>query len=204
VNNVGTGLLTSDRLILRRFFENDADELFKGYINQEEFLYYAGKEKSNIEDIKKSLIKISDKYSELNYYNWAITLKDTSVIIGSIKLKINDTNDSVEFNYAIDNRYTGNGYMTEALRTVKDFCLEELKVNRFQGGCCVENIASRKVMEKCDMFCEGILKSYIKLKDGYHDMYMYSIINKRKLKYYSDAQVEIISEEVKEYLEKGE
>ena len=67
--------------------------------------------------------------------------------------------------------------MTEALCEIKRFCLEELHVKRFQGGCVIENIASKRVMEKCKMECEGILKSYIKLKDGFHDMYMFSIIN---------------------------
>lgn len=95
-------------------------------------------------------------------------------------LKVNEYNDSVEFNYAIDNRYTNKGYMTEALEIVKDFCLNKLKVQRFQGGCCIENIASKKVMEKCKMEYEGTLRKYIKLKDGYHDMHMYSIIKENK------------------------
>ena len=70
--------------------------------------------------------------------------------------------------------------MTEALNLVKDYCLNELKVNRFQGGCCVKNIASKRVMEKCGMQCEGILRKYIILDDGYHDMYMFSIVNEMK------------------------
>ena len=46
----------------------------------------------------------------------------------------------------------------------------------FQTCCIVSNEVSRKVMEKCGMGLEGILISYVILKDGYHDMYMYSII----------------------------
>jgi len=178
MNNIGTKELFSTRLILRKFRKSDKSQLFNGYINQNEFLYYANKEKVNEIDIDKYLQKVIEKYNEDDYYNWAIILKDTDVLIGSINLRVNNTNDSVEFNYAIDNRYTNKGYMTEALGIIQKFCLDELKVNRFQGGCCVENIASKRVMEKCGMFCEGILKSYIKLKDGYHDMYMYSYVNK--------------------------
>ena len=94
-----------------------------------------------------------------------------------VNLKIFDRNDSVEFNYAIDNRYTCNGYMTETLKEIINFALNRLKVNRIQGGCCVENLASKKVMEKCGMNFEGTLKKYIKLEDGYHDMYLFSITN---------------------------
>lgn len=177
MEHLGTIVLRSKRLILRRFEEKDAEELYLGYINQKEFLYYANKERKTLEEEKMSLINVTNKYKDNNYYNWLITLKDTKKIIGSINLRVIEKNDSVEFNYAIDNRYTNKGYMTEALEIVKDFCRNSLKVQRFQGGCCIENIASKKVMEKCKMEYEGTLRKYVKLKDGYHDMLIYSIIN---------------------------
>lgn len=177
MNNLGTIILESQRLILRRVDEKDAEELYNGYLNQEEFLYYANKERKSLEEIIEMLKVKNEKYQSEDYYDWVITLKETEDIIGAINLKLNTQNDSVEFNYAVDNRYTGNGYMTEALNEVKIFCLNKLKVNRFQGGCCIENIASKRVMEKCEMRYEGTLRNYIKLKDGYHDMYMFSIVN---------------------------
>lgn len=173
----GTKILESDRLILRQLKESDAEEIYNGFINQKEFLYYANKKRRTLEEEKSSLINIDNKYKSKNYYNWIITRKDDNKIIGSINLRVEEINEMVEFNYAIDNRYTKNGYMTEALNLVKNYCLNELKVNRFQGGCCIENIASKRVMEKCGMQCEGILRKYIVLNDGYHDMYMFSIIN---------------------------
>lgn len=179
MNHVGTIKLESERLILRRFTKEDSNEIFLGFVNQEEFLYYANKKKRTLEEEIKSLENIDDKYLKLDYYNWVITLKDNGAIIGSINLRVEDINETVEFNYVIDNRYTKKGYMTEALCLVKDFCLNNLLVNRFQGGCCIENIASKKVMEKSGMTHEGILRNYIILEDGYHDMHMFSIINEK-------------------------
>lgn len=176
MNNLGTKTLNTQRLILRNFELGDAEELYNGYMNQEEFLYYAHKEKKSLEEITEYLNKKIEKYENDDYYDWAICLKDTEEIVGSINLKVEINNDSVQFNYAIDNRFTCKGYMTEALSEVKRFCLEDLKVNRFQGGCAVENIASKKVMEKCGMQYEGTFRSFLKLEDGYHDMYMFSII----------------------------
>jgi len=173
----GTRVLESKRLILRQFREEDAEEIYNGFINQEEFLYYANKKRRTLEEEKKSLLNIDKKYENNDYYNWLITRKEDNKIIGSINLNVHEINEMVEFNYVIDNRYTKKGYMTEALNLVKDYCLKELSVNRFQGGCCVENIASKKVMEKCGMQYEGTLRKYIILSDGYHDMLMFSIIN---------------------------
>lgn len=173
----GTKVLESDRLILRRIKESDAEEIYNGFVNQEEFLYYTNKKKITLEEEKKSLIGIDEKYKKDNYYNWVITLKEDNKIIGAINLRLEDINETVEFNYAIDNRYTNKGYMTEALNLVKDYCLKELKINRFQGGCVIENLKSKRVMEKCGMTLEGTIRNYIILSDGYHDMYMFSIIN---------------------------
>ena len=70
--------------------------------------------------------------------------------------------------------------MTEALEAVKNYCLNEIKVNRIFGGCEINNIASKKVMEKCSFNYEKTLKKNLKLKDGYHDMCIYSIVRDDK------------------------
>ena len=175
----GTKELESSRLLLCRMREDDALEIFNGFVNQESFLYYANKEKRTLDEEINSLKGIDSKYLNDDYYNWVIKLKDNNQIIGSINLKVEDINETVEFNYVIDERFWNKGYMSEALNLVKDYCLNELCVNRFQGGCCIENLASKRVMEKCNMQCEGILRNYIILRDGYHDMYMFSIINNK-------------------------
>ncbi len=176
MKNIGTKMLETDRLILRRFKEEDAEEIYNGFINQEGFLYYANKEKRTLKEEKDSLIGIDEKYNQKHCYNWLITLKKTDAIIGRIFLVVEEFNECVESNYAIDERYSNNGYMTEALKEVIRFCFEEVEVNRFQSCCVIENNASKRVMQKCNMNEEGILRKYIKLRDGYHDMYMFSIV----------------------------
>lgn len=177
MKHLGTVNLESKRLRLRKIKELDALEIFNGFVNQPEFLYYANKKKRTLEEEINSLKDIDEKYQSLDYYNWVITLKETDKIIGSINLKVEEINETIEFNYAIDNRYTNKGYMTEALELIRDFCLNELKVNRFQGGCAISNKASKKVMEKCGMKHEGVLRNYLILSDGYHDMHMFSLVN---------------------------
>lgn len=176
MKDLGTKTLETKRLILRRFKKEDAEEIYNGFINQKDFLYYANKEKRTLQEEKESLERIDEKYNQRHYYNWLITLKDTKQIIGRIFLVVEEFNECVESNYVIDDKFSKNGYMTEALKEVIRFCFEELEVNRFQSCCVIENKASKRVMQKCNMTEEGIIRKYIKLKDGYHDMYMFSIV----------------------------
>lgn len=181
MKHLGTKILKSNRLVLRRFKEQDAKEIYEGFINQKDFLYYANKKQRTLEEEIKSLKGIDKKYNNLEYYNWLITLKSNNKIIGAINLNVDNFNESLEFNYAIDDRYKGNGYMTEALNLVKDYCINEIKVNRLYGGCELNNIGSKRVMEKCNFIHEGILRNHLKLCDGYHDMHLYSIIRDRDI-----------------------
>ena len=178
MNHAGTVRLETDRLILREMRETDAEAIFDSFVNDEGFLYYANKQPRTLEQEKASLIGIDQKYENKEYYNWLITLKDGTVI-GSVNLNVENYNESLEFNYAIDGRHRDHGYMTEALNAVKEFAVDVLKVNRFCGGCEVNNLASKRVMEKCGLEFEGILRSCLRLKDGYHDMRVYSFIRKQ-------------------------
>ena len=176
MQHLGTRELQTERLLLRRIREEDAEELFSGFVNQKGFLYYANKKERSLEEERASLVGIDEKYTDDSYYNWLITLRSSGAIIGQIILQVNDFNDSVEFSYVVDERYTCRGYMTEALDRVKKYAFEDLKAARFQGSCCVGNEASMRVMEKCGLECEGRLRKYLKLSDGLHDMLMFSAV----------------------------
>ena len=41
MKHLGTKKLITERLILRQIEESDAEEIYNGFINQPEFLYYA-------------------------------------------------------------------------------------------------------------------------------------------------------------------
>ena len=169
MKHLGTKVLYGNHLILRRFKEDDSLEIFNGFVNQDEFLYYSNKKKRTLDEQVKSLIGIDEKYTRLDYYNWVITLNDK--IIGAINAHIN--NDIAYINYGLDNRYFNNGYMSEALKLVLNYLLDEVKIKRIECGCVVENIASKKVMEKNNMIYGGVMVNEVLLADGYHDMYLY-------------------------------
>lgn len=173
MKHLGTVFLETSRLILRKIVKNDAKEIFEGFINQENFLYYANKEKRTLEEEIKSLEGIDNKYLNLSYYNWIITLKENKNIIGSINAYFIDEEEKVVINYAIDDRYKNNNYMSESLIGVLRFLKEEVKIENIECGCVTKNIASKRVMEKANMKYVGILEKEVLLKDGYHDMHLF-------------------------------
>lgn len=170
--NLGTEKLESERLVLRKFEISDAKEICEGYRNQNEFLYYANKQKVGVSEQTKIFAEFQEKYKCLDFYNWAIVLKENGKIIGSVNFKLLG-DDVVRVNYAIDNRFTRNGFMTEALNAVVDFAINKLKVSRFEGGVAESNIASKRVLEKCGLVFEKRIENYFEFIDGKQDMLLY-------------------------------
>ena len=191
MNHLGTVMLESDRLILRRIYESDAVEIYNGFVNQKDFLYYANKSKRTLQEEINSLKGINEKYKQKDYYNWVITLKDTKEIIGSINANLfGFIVDNI--NYAIDERFTNNGYMSEALSVILKFFFEKVGVKEIYCGCCIENKASKKVMLNNKMKLVEIKKAYINLSDGYHDMYLFSL---KKGEYMMEDNKELLEED---------
>lgn len=180
MKHLGTVELETERLILRRFRMEDAKEIYEGFINQEDYLYYFNRVHRTLQDQIDSLVGIDEKYEDPMVYNWLIVEKSENKIVGRAHFFVKDVTECVEVNYAIDKRFEGNGYMSEALKCLIDFSINQLEVKRFQSMCVIENAKSRRVMEKCNMHFEGTLKGYVKLADRYHDVYLYSVINENK------------------------
>ena len=171
MNNFGTKTLSTSRLLLRRIVQSDAKEIYEGFVNQDEFCYYANKKKRTLEEQIKSLEGIEEKYINPYYFNWVIVLGMENKIIGSINAHYFEKENKVLINYGLDNRYFNNGYMSEALKEVLKYLKEEVKIFTIESGCVVKNIGSKRVMEKAGMKLIGIKEKEVELSDGLHDMY---------------------------------
>jgi ribosomal-protein-alanine N-acetyltransferase len=68
--------------------------------------------------------------------------------------------------------------MTQAVGEVIRFGFRAMKLNRIQGRCEVENVASIRVMEKAGMRLEGVLREHEYSEGRYLDIVMYSILRR--------------------------
>ena len=79
---------------------------------------------------KASLFKIVWHQTQTNstdvYENkrYAVSRKDSDDLIGMVGMGLEDTLNEVEMAYFIDQDYQGNGYATEALVALFDWCME--------------------------------------------------------------------------------
>jgi ribosomal-protein-alanine N-acetyltransferase len=77
--------------------------------------------------------------------------------------------------YWIDKRCAGNGYVPEALVVLARFAFEDLRLHRLQVAIIPRNTASRRVVEKLGLRCEGTAVRYLEINGVWEDHLRYAI-----------------------------
>ncbi len=165
MTHIGTQTITTKRLILRRFTEEDASDMFVWASNPQVVKYLSYYPHENIkvsEDILKAWIRA---YKNPTEYNWAIEYN--GIVIGNISVVSQDNECySCHLGWQIDVPYWNKGIMTEAASAVVDYLFDKVGYDRIASGHDTRNIASGRVMKKIGMKLEGTFRRYIYQKDG--------------------------------------
>jgi [ribosomal protein S5]-alanine N-acetyltransferase len=77
--------------------------------------------------------------------------------------------------YWIDERQAGQGYVPEALVVIARFAFDELYLHRIQISIIPRNTASRRVVEKLDLRCEGLAERYLEINGVWEDHLRFAI-----------------------------
>jgi ribosomal-protein-alanine N-acetyltransferase len=168
LNHKGTVTLETDRLILRRFVEDDAECMFINWASRDKVTkYLSWFPHKDIEETRKIILSWIEEYEQPNRYQWAIVLKDTNEPIGSIGVvRQKEVVKSAEMGYCICDDYWHRGYTSEALTQVLEYLFEEIGFNRISAKHDVNNPNSGAVMAKCGMKYEGTLRESWHTKEG--------------------------------------
>lgn len=146
----GTQKIKTERLVLRKFRRDDAEAIFENWISDPEVSkYMVWNHQTSIDETKKWLKKIIEKYKELDSYNWGIELEKTGDLIGSISAnKAEKIDECYEIGYAIGREFWRNGYATESLKAVVEFLINEEGIRKFICRYAKDNQVSGSVIRK--------------------------------------------------------
>jgi [ribosomal protein S5]-alanine N-acetyltransferase len=115
-------------------------------------------------------------FDEGNSVHFAITVRESSQLVGSIGLQIHPIHSYAEMGYWVGVPYWGRGYCTEAVGAVIEYGFEEKGLNRIFAVHFKRNPASGRVMQKNGMVYEGCLHQHVRKWDGYEDLMQYGIL----------------------------
>ncbi|MBS6952996.1 MAG: GNAT family N-acetyltransferase [Enterocloster asparagiformis] len=179
MNHSGTVRLETKRLALRPFVQADAPAMYQNWANDPEVTkYLTWTPHKNVQETEAILADWILQYGNPEYYCWAIALKeDEGTVIGNISVvKLEPDVDCVTIGYCLGRRWWGQGLMPEAFAGVIRFFFEVEKAGRIQATHDTRNPNSGKVMEKCGLRREGILRRSGRNCQGICDQCIYGIV----------------------------
>lgn len=179
LKHAGTQLIGTNRLVLRKFELEDAEDMFKNWANDSEVTkFLTWKPHKDVEGTREVIGQWVKEYERDNNYAWGIELKELGEVVGGISVvQLDEKNLSCEIGYCISRKYWGNGITSEALRGVVDYLFSIVGFNKIIAKHDTENVASGKVMLKSGMKYEGTLKqAKIRGESDFYDLAEYAIL----------------------------
>lgn len=178
MKHLGTKRIETNRLILRPFIISDAEHMWNNWVTDPdvtEFLMWPPHE--NIDVTIKVLTDWVNDYVKDSFYQWAIVPKTLDEPIGSISIvQQRDDIKMVHVGYCIGKKWWNQGYTSEALNALIKFFFSEVGVKRIESRHDPRNPNSGKVMSKCGMKYEGLMRQADYNNKGICDYVMYGLI----------------------------
>jgi [ribosomal protein S5]-alanine N-acetyltransferase len=174
-------ILSTQHLILRALHSTDLDDLYDYASDSEIDRYVPWKRYQHKEEARENLDEFLADYEQFGMGAWGIEHRANKRLIGIINFsRPHPINRRVEMGYTIARAYWGQGFATEAARTLIEFGFDKMNLVRIEAVCLPEHRASARVLEKAGMQFEGLLHSYQVWRGQPCDLLMYAVINKMK------------------------
>jgi RimJ/RimL family protein N-acetyltransferase len=147
--------LETERLVLRRFTDNDIDNLVELDSDPEVMRFINGGRPTPRNEVENDILPAFLGYYErlAGYGFWAAVERSSGSFIGWFHFRPakGAPEDEVELGYRLRRSAWHKGYATEGSRALIDKGFAELGVQRVVASTMVVNVASRRVMEKAGL-----------------------------------------------------
>ena len=171
-------VIETPRLRLRKMSRRDKNDMYEYASRDSVTKYLLWRTHPDIEHTKRYLDYITTLYKSGDFFDFAVEYRENSKMIGTCGFaSIDAANNSAEVGYVLSPDYWGQGIATEALTALLRFAFCDMKLNRVEARYMTENIASRRVMEKCGMTFEGVMRKKLLVKGSYRDIGVCSILS---------------------------
>lgn len=167
---------TTARLGLRPILPSDAAAILAGYAQDPEVTrYLVWRPHRTLADTKAYIERCCAAAPDQSR-TYVLVMAD-GVICGALDLR-RAAPHRLEFGYVLARRVWGRGLMTEVLRQVVCWALEQPGLVRIGAVCDVDNVASARVMEKSGLVRDGVLPRWVvhpNISDQPRDCFSYGI-----------------------------
>jgi [ribosomal protein S5]-alanine N-acetyltransferase len=157
--------ITTSRLLLRQFVNDDIENVYKGLSHPDVIKYY-GVSYNSLDDTKAQMLFFSDLEKNRTGIWWAICNHDNSVFFGASGLNnLSAEHKKAEIGFWLLPEFWGQGIIPEVVPQVCDYGFNNLDLHRIEALIETENKNSKNVMTKLKFSHEGTMRE-CEVKNG--------------------------------------
>jgi RimJ/RimL family protein N-acetyltransferase len=150
--------LTTERLKLRWMDERDVAGHYAVMSDPIVARYWSSEPWTDLEQSRQAIAATMANYADGSGLRLGIELRDSGTLIGNASLHhFFEQNRRCEIGYALGSQYWGQGYASEALRSLIRHGFDALGLNRIEADIDPRNAASARVLEKLGFRKEGYM-----------------------------------------------
>lgn len=170
--------LETERLSLRRILPRDAIDMY-AYSSDENVTRHLLWDPHPDPGYTAQYIEyLQTRYAVGDFFDWALIWKEDGRMIGTCGFtNIDLPNNNAEIGYVLHPDFHRRGIAAEAAKEVIRFGFSVLGLHRISAVCMKENTPSMRVMEKCGMTQEAVLRQAVFVKGTYRDVCIASVLS---------------------------
>ena len=176
-------MFETERLIVRRFTPNDANDVYECCNDFEMVKTTLGLPWPYTFEMAKSWVEVQPQREEEGIsYEFAICFKDNpNKVIGCMALiDVNPRAKRAELGYWVNRNYWKQGIATEAAKGMINFGFDKLGLHSIVARHFDINPASGRVMQKCGMTYVGKMRDHEARFDKYYNVGYYEMLSTDK------------------------
>ncbi|MUL36838.1 GNAT family N-acetyltransferase [Gloeocapsopsis dulcis] len=162
--------LTTKRLLLRQATQEDAKAIFAIFSDSKVTQFHDLDTFTHLDEAIEVIERRSKGFESGRGIRWGIACQQDNCLIGSCGFTWDREANAAEVGYELASQFWQQGIMSEALRAILQYGFETTGLQYVIAEVMLENVASKKLLQKLGFQRHGILKQHGFWKGQYHDL----------------------------------
>lgn len=166
----GFPIIETERLLLREPRPGDVDAVFALFSDPQHMRYWSRLPMVERGEAEAYLASLPAHYEKRDAITWIVADPEHQQMLGTCTLydiQLNHLRCGV--GYALLPQYQGQGFASEAAGNATAWALEYLDLHKVEGEIHPDNLASRRVLERCGFHSEAVLRQRFVLGEEIQD-----------------------------------
>ncbi len=171
--------IRAQRVTLRELRDTDVASLFAIFSDPEVMRYWSSVPLTDVEEARQMVVDIRCDFETKKFFKWGVARNEDDHVIGTCTLfNVFLENYRAEIGYALGREFWGNGFMTEALKSLIEYSFQNLNLHRLEADVDPRNDASIKTLERLGFRREGHLRERWHVGGEIQDALFYGLLRR--------------------------